>query len=77
MVYMKMLQTEFEILKNFSPWGLAWVRHKGSEKNFSQCRIDGAFFLVVKHPIRDLCAKFQLVGNFVQVSVEFNLILLD
>ena len=56
---MKMLQNEF-----FDHWGLTWVGQKWSEKIFSHCYIDGAFFLVVQYPIGDLHAKFQLDGEF-------------
>ena len=42
----------------------AWVGQKWCEKILSHCYIDGAFFLVVQYPIRDLRAKFQLDGEF-------------
>ena len=35
---------------------------------FSHCCIDGAFFLVTQYNLSNYCAKFQLDGNFVQVS---------
>ena len=46
-----------------------------SEKVVSGVRIDGAFFLVTQYNLRNICANFQLDGNFVQVEVKFQLIL--
>ena len=60
----KCFKMSFKFWIFFYLWGFALVGQKWSEKIFSHCYIDGAFFLVVQYPIGDLHAKFQLDGEF-------------